>query len=70
MGPRGRRGFAGGRPVSYDPSRGRNVVERTSNLIKKRRGPATRYDKHAVIYRRRVVLEAALMWLSTLRDTP
>ena len=71
-GHRGRRGCAGGRPVSYDliAYRGRNVVERAFNLIKNWRGLATRYDKHAVVYRGGVILAAALMWLRTLGDTP
>ena len=71
-GHRVRRGSAGGRPVSYDliAYRGRNVVERAFNLIKNWRGLATRYDKHAVVYRGGVILAAALMWLRTLGDTP
>ena len=71
-GHRVRRGSAGGRPVSYDliAYRGRNVVERAFNLIKNWRGLATRYDKHAVVYRGAVILAAALMWLRTLGDTP
>lgn len=62
---RQRRGGRGGRPVSYDPIayRGRNVVERAFNLIKNWRALATRYDKHAVIYRGGIILAAALMWL-------
>jgi len=64
-GHRQRRGIRGGRPVTYDPIayRGRNVVERAFNLIKNWRGLATRYDKHAIIYRGGVILAAALMWL-------
>ena len=71
-GHRVRRGSAGGRPVSYDliAYRGRNVVERAFNLIKNWRGLATRYDKHAVVYRGGVILAAALMWLRTLGDAP
>jgi len=48
----------------------RDDVERAFNLIKNWRGLATRYDKHAVVYRGGVILAAALMWLRTLRDTP
>jgi transposase len=71
-GHRVRRGSAGGRPVSYDliAYRGGNVVERAFTLIKNWRGLATRYDKHAVVYRGGVILAAALMWLRTLGDAP
>jgi transposase len=72
-GHRARRGSEGGRPVGLDKTayRGRNVVERTFNLIKNWRALATRYDKHAVIYRGAIVLAAALMWLRhPLGDTP
>lgn len=64
-GNRTRRGPTGGRPVTYDPItyRGRNVVERAFNLIKNWRGLATRYDKHALIYRGGIIPAAALMWL-------
>ncbi len=50
---RKRRGSPGGRPVSYDrnASRGRNVIERAFNRFKNWRAIATRYDKHATIYR-------------------
>jgi transposase len=48
-----RRGARGGRPVTYDKTayRGRNVIERAFNAFKHWRGLATRYDKHAVVYR-------------------
>ena len=64
-GHRARRGSVGGRPVTYDPvaHRGRNVVERAFNLIKNWRALATRYDKHALVYRGGIILAAALMWL-------
>ncbi|MCB7138167.1 IS5/IS1182 family transposase, partial [Cellulosimicrobium marinum] len=54
-----------GRPVTYDPVtyRGRNTVERFYNRIKQWRALATRYDKHAVIYRGAVVLAALLVWV-------
>jgi transposase len=50
---RQRRGSHGGRPVSYDKNayRGRNVIERAFNSFKHWRGLATRYDKHATVYR-------------------
>ena len=62
---RKRRGSAGGRPVAFDRDayRGRNVVERAFNRCKQWRAVATRYDKHAVIYRGGVVLAAILIWL-------
>ncbi len=62
---RRRRGSRGGRPVSYDPMayRGRNVVERAFNQLKAWRGIATRYDKHATVFRGAVVLAAITLWL-------
>jgi transposase len=65
------RGSAGGRPVSYDRTayRGRNVIERAFNGFKHWRGLATRYDKHAIIYRGGLILAAALIWLADLGDT-
>jgi transposase len=68
---RKRRGAAGGRPLSYDKIayRGRNVIERAFNSFKHWRGLATRYDKHATIYRGGLVLAAALIWLTDLGDT-
>jgi transposase len=68
---RTRRGARGGRPVSYDRNayRGRNVIERAFNTVKHWRGLATRYDKHAVVYRGALVLAAALTWLADLGDT-
>lgn len=64
IGHRRRRGSAGGRPVDFDAEayKGRNVVERGFNRIKNWRGLATRYDKHAVIYRGGVVLASILVW--------
>ena len=48
-----RLGSLGGRPVSYDtePDKGRNVVERSYESFKQRRGLATGYDKLAVVFR-------------------
>jgi transposase len=62
---RRRRGSSGGRPVSDDKNayRGRDVIERAFNGFKHWRDFATRYDKHAVVYRGGLVLAAALIWL-------
>ena len=62
---RQRRGSRGGRPPAFDAEtyRGRNVVERSFNLLKQWRALATRYDKHATIYRGAVVLAAIVAWL-------
>ena len=62
---RQQRGRRGGRPVSYDREayRGRNVIERAFNQLKNWRGLASRYDKHAVVYRGGLVLASALLWL-------
>ena len=70
-GHRKRRGSKGGRPVGYDAEayRGRNVIERAFNKTKHWRGLATRYDKHAVVYRGALVLAAALTWIADLGDT-
>lgn len=65
IGHRKRRGSRGGRPVSYNQQayKGRNVVERSFNLLKQWRGLATRYDKLALTYRGGVVLAAITIWL-------
>lgn len=68
-----RRGQRGGRPPSFDEHRykRRNVVERAFNTQKQWRGLATRYDKHATIYRGAVTLSAIVIWTKTLiGDTP
>jgi transposase len=59
---RKRIGSSGGRPVTYDRTayRGRNVIERAFNGVKHWRGLATRYDKHAIVYRAGLVLAAVL----------
>jgi transposase len=61
-----RRGSRGGRPVTFDKQdyKNRNVVERGFNQLKNWRGLATRYDKHALIFRGGVVLAAILLWLA------
>ena len=50
--------------------RGRNVIERAFNGFKHWRGPATRYDKHAIVYRGGLGLAALLLWLTDSGDTP
>jgi len=40
------------------------VIERAFNQLKNWRGIATRYDKHALVYRGGVVLASTLLWLS------
>ena len=66
------RGANGGRPPALDKRsyKGRNVVERAFNRLKQWRGLATRYDKHALVYRGGVVLGAIVLWLKHLGDTP
>lgn len=70
-GHRKRRGSRGGRPVGLDAAdyKNRNVIERRYCHIKQWRGLATRYDKHAVIYRAAVVLNAVLAWSRVLSAT-
>jgi transposase len=60
------KGSRGGRPVDFDASdyKNRNVVERAFNHFKNWRGLATRYDKHALVYRGGAVLAAILLWLA------
>ena len=64
-GHRKKRGSRGGRPVSFDAEdyKQRNVIERAFNRLKQWRGIATRYDKHALVYRGGVVLASILLWL-------
>ena len=59
------RGTKGGRPVDFDAEayKGRNVAERAFNKLKDWRGLATRYDKHALIYRGGMVLASIVLWL-------
>jgi hypothetical protein len=60
-----RRGSRGGRPVSHDSEdyKNRNVVERFFNRMKNWRGLATRYDKHAVVYR--AALSSPPSWIGS-----
>jgi transposase len=61
-GHRKRRGSRGGRPVALDTTdyKNRNVIERQYCHLKQWRGLATRYDKHAIIYRAAVILNAVI----------
>ena len=63
---RKRRSSTGGRPVDFDAEdyKNRNVIERAFNKLKNWRGLATRYDKHALIYRGGMVLASIVLWLS------
>jgi len=60
------RGSRGGRPVGFDAQeyKKRNIVERAFNKLKQWRGLATRYDKHALIYRGGMVLASMVRWLN------
>jgi transposase len=71
-GHRKRRGSRGGRPVTLDAAdyRNRDVIERRYCHIKQWRGLATRYDKHATVYRAAVVLNAVIAWTRQLSDPP
>ncbi len=72
VGARKRRGRAGGRPPAFDAElyKQRNVVERSYNVFKQWRALATRYEKHAVIYRGVAVLRSSIIWLKALGDMP
>ena len=71
-GHRKRRGSRGGRPVALDAAdyKHRNVIERQYCHLKQWRGLATRYDKHAIVYRAAVILHAVIAWTRQLSDTP
>lgn len=45
-------------------SRGRSVVERCVNRLKRRRGVTSRYEKHAVNYRAMVIIASLMIWLT------
>ena len=70
-GHRKRRGSRGGRPPAFDSVdyRGRNVIERRFNLLKRWRGLAPRYDNLAIVYRSAVILHAMTTWTKALSDT-
>jgi len=65
---RKRKGSRGGRPPAFDTVsyKGRNVHERRFCNFKQWRGPATRYDKHALVYQAGVVIAAVVAWLKIL----
>ncbi len=65
---RKRKGPKGGRPPKFDSGsyKGRNTVERRFCDFKQWRGLATRYDKHAVVYRAGVLIAAVVAWLRKL----
>jgi transposase len=71
-GHRKRRGARGDRPVGLDRAdyKNRNVIERRFCDLKQWRGLATRYDKHAIVYRAAVLIQAAIAWTQQLSDTP
>lgn len=66
------RGSRGGRPPAFDTElyKSRNVIERSYSDLKQWRGLATRYDKHAIIWRAAAVLKAVITWLKVIGDTP
>ncbi len=71
-GHRKRRGSRGGRPVGLDTAdyKNRNVIERQYCHLKQWRGLATRYDKHALVYRAAVVLNAVIAWATVKQVMP
>jgi transposase len=62
---RTRRGPAGGRPPTYNPTiyKRRNVVERCFQRFKQYRAIATRYDKTALSYQAMIDIATITMWL-------
>jgi len=66
------RGSRGGPPVALDAvdDKNRNVIERQYCHLKQWRSLATRYEKHAIIYRAAVILNAIIAWTKQLPDTP
>lgn len=66
------RGSRGGRPPAFDAElyKRRNAIERSYCTAKQWRGLATRYDKHAIVWRAAAVLHAVTTWLRHFRDTP
>lgn len=70
--PGKRRGSQGGRPVGLDRAddKNRNVIERRFCDVEQWRGLATRSDKHAIVYRAAVLIQAAIAWTKQLSDMP
>ena len=68
---RRKKGWAGGRPVTFDPQRykKRNTVERCFQKIKTWRGLATRYDKTPQSHEAGLHLRGSIMWLKRLAST-
>ena len=60
------KGSRGGRQVGFDAEdfKNRNFAERAFNKLKNWRRLATRYDKHALIYRGGMVLASIILWLT------
>ena len=46
------------------------MIERRFCDVKQWRGLATRYDKHAIVYRAAVLIHAAIAWTKQFSDTP
>jgi transposase len=65
-----RDGQAGGGPVTHDRTTYPRAQRHRTRLqrLQHWRGLATRYDKHAVVYRGGLVV-AALLWITDLGDT-
>ncbi|BDZ51646.1 hypothetical protein GCM10025867_38870 [Frondihabitans sucicola] len=59
-----------GRPIKFDAAeyKGRNVVERCFNRLKRWRGIAMRSDKTARNYHAGLRVAAALLWAHTVQD--
>ena len=59
------RNSRGGQPVGFDAHeyKKRNVVERAFNKLNDWRGLGTRYDKHALINRGRIILASIVLSL-------
>lgn len=67
-----RRGSAGSRAVGLDSEahKGQNVIERQYAQLKQWPGPASRYEKYAIVYRADVVLNAVLACSKASSDMP
>lgn len=72
QGHRKQRGLCSGKPVGLDTDdyKSRNVIERHScRTTEQWRGLATRYDKHAIFYRTKVLMYTTITWLRQFSDT-